>query len=94
MYRLDCPPHRGLPRGRECADGTGIQNYQKLWYPVDFILLQSQLSRDFLGWLRGELPSPIDVGVLLFQILTILLIAVLQSLLDFPATVRDGKAMR
>jgi hypothetical protein len=52
------------------------------------VLIQSQLSHDFLGWLWSELPTPIHVWANLFQIFSVLLVAVFQPPLDFPATVR------
>lgn len=53
------------------------------------VLIESQLSRDFLGWLWSELPTPIHVWAFLFQILSVILVAVFQPRLDFPATVRE-----
>jgi hypothetical protein len=53
------------------------------------ILIKSQLSRNVFGRLRGELPIPIRIRPFIPQIFSILLIAVFQSLLDFPATVSE-----
>ncbi|SFF83567.1 hypothetical protein SAMN04488063_0467 [Halopelagius inordinatus] len=51
------------------------------------VLIESQLSRDFFGWLGSKLQTPIHVWSFLFQIFSVLPVSIFQPFFDFPSSV-------